>query len=151
MPLAPPRIPTVTWRPLHPLDIPAVRALLTDAAHLDGPPLPRERPVADLTTDTLAGVAMGGLLVGYVWLYREDTATTAQVMLDGRVAAGFRGRGIGRYLLGWGEARAAALLADAPDTPRRLTIYAPSAPPAAHRLFTRAGFQADADTYSKPL
>lgn len=147
----PPRIPTVNWRPLHPLDMPAVRALLDDAAHLDGPAYPRERPVADLETDTLAGVGMGGLLVGYIWLYREDTADAAQVMLDGRVAAGFRGRGIGRYLLVWATQRAAVMLADADGVPRHMTIYAPTAPADARDLFGRAGFTVSGDVYRKPL
>jgi GNAT superfamily N-acetyltransferase len=151
MPATPPRIPTVNWRPLHPLDMPAVRALLDDAVHLDGPAYPRERPVANLVTDTLAGVGMGGLLVGYVWLHREDTADAAQVMLDGRVAAGFRGRGIGRYLLAWADQRAAAMLADADGVPRYLTIYAPMAPADARHLFWRAGFTASGDVYRKPL
>lgn len=147
----PPPIPTVTWRPLHPLDIPALRMLLDDAAHLDGSPLPRERPIADLEADTLAGVGLGGLLVGYVWLYREDTADTAQIMLDGRVAAAYRGQGVGRFLLAWGKHRAMTMLAEADGVPHRLTIYAPNRPPDAQRLFRRAGFTANGDIYTKHI
>jgi len=107
--------------------------------------------MADLTTDTFAGVGMGGMLVGYVWLYREDTDEAAQIMLDGRVAAGYRGRGIGWFLLAWATDRAAAMLAEAGSVTHHLTIYAPFATPDAQRLFTRAGFTADGDNYRKPL
>lgn len=95
------------WRPLHPLDAPALRQLLDECAFLDGAPAPqRERNIDHIETDTLAAINNAGGVAAYGWLTRQHNANEFRVMLEGRVHPDYRGRGVGAYLITWGERQA---------------------------------------------
>lgn len=139
LPPVPPRLPGLQWRPLHPVDLSALRQMLDECVLLDGPHQPQERTVANIETDTLAALGTGGRVAAYAWLMapvRDEQGL--RVLLDGRVHPDYRGRGLGRFLLGWAVARAQAVATET-DVTVYLQITCPRA--AYAPTLARAGFR----------
>jgi mycothiol synthase len=96
----------------------------------------------DLDRDTVAVLA-GDEIVAYASTvdlgdHRDEYA----VMLDGRVHPAWRGRGIGRALVGWELARCEELHRERhPEMPGRFGVSVPAANTSLERLVRRAGFE----------
>lgn len=95
----------------------------------------------DLAQDTRVVETAAGELVA--WASAIDLGTHREaytVRIEGRVAIGARGRGIGRRLLDWQLARARELhRTRRPELPGRFRVSVPEAMPALARLVERAG------------
>lgn len=105
-----PAIPGHIWRPLHPIDMPALRQLLAECAIIDGEVPARERPIDNIETDTIAAISNQGKIAAYVWLYRENQEAVPYVVVDGRIHPDYRENGIGSALTAWCNIRARAML-----------------------------------------
>jgi len=144
-------IPGAAWRPLAPADAPAL-ARLAEAARIadeDEEVLTEEDVLRELTdpqapaaTNTLGLVDPAGELLGWAIVrQRLDGRSSRRVFLGGAVHPAHRGRGIGRALLAWSEARGREVLAAQPDDlPRQLEAFLPGTQAAAIDLHERAGF-----------
>lgn len=100
---------------------------------------PTQRAVDNIETDTLAAVGNAGRIAAYVWLAPPRGATPPQITLDGRVHPDWRGRGVGSFLLRWGQARACTMLRK--QGVLRVDLYA-DLPDAKHLLHTH-GYSQD--------
>jgi mycothiol synthase len=148
-----PAVPTgLRARPLRADDMPALADLLEAAEPVDDTGehedaegiaefLVNDRVALD--GDTCAVLTDDGRLVAYASTvdlgdHRDEYA----VRIDGRVHPDWRGRGIGRALVGWELARCAELhRARHPEMPGRFALGVPSAMTSLDRLVRRAGFQ----------
>jgi mycothiol synthase len=147
-----PHLPAgLTARPLRADDMAAVADLLTSAEPVDDTGenedaeglaefLVNDR--VDLDRDTVAVLA-GDELVAYASTvdlgdHRDEYA----VMLSGCVHPQWRGRGIGRALVGWETARSGELHRERhPEMPGRFAVGVAEANPSLERLVRRAGFE----------
>ncbi|MCU1534733.1 MAG: family N-acetyltransferase [Glaciihabitans sp.] len=142
----------VSWRPATIDDLDSI----VDACHLvdreDHPwyLTPRDEIEDDLTssfvntaTDTLLGVAADGEVVAYGVVILGPTQTTlVRCILFGWVVPQWRGRGIGRELLAWQEARGMQQLATSEALlPGRLVIFSAEAADAQVALARAAGYR----------
>ncbi|UNX53392.1 GNAT family N-acetyltransferase [Georgenia sp. TF02-10] len=138
------------WRALTPADAPAVLELEARCAAVDHPVTQLNpakvsavlRPGAALVTDSLGGFSSAGTLeaVAVVYLPPGDTEVL-RAFLVATIAPEWRGRGIGRALLDWQDARARQLLAaDGRDLPARLAAYVDEHLVDRRRLYVAAGF-----------
>ena len=144
--------PALTTRPLAPGDLPAVAELLAAAEpvddtgeHEDADDLAEWllNDFLDLAADTRV-VLDGDRVVAYADVLAPPTFRGAfGVQLGGRVHPGWRGRGIGRALLGWQVARAAEVHAERhPELPARVAASLATSMTSAEALARRAGFVA---------
>jgi mycothiol synthase len=138
---------------MHADDIDAVVALLAAAESEDrtGEFWDAE-DLTDEWVNDLVDLARDGVLVqdgedvvGYATAIAPPTFRDAFVVyLGGRVHPRWRGRGIGRALLGWQLARGAEVHADRhPEAPARLAVDVPTTMPALDQLVRRAGLTED--------
>ncbi len=98
-----------------------------------------QSPQFDLRTATQVVLTADGRLVGYVEVW-DGVPIPVSPWVWGRVHPNYEGRGVGTYLLAWGEARARQAIARCPDDVR--VVFRSSAPntyPSATRLFARYG------------
>ena len=137
-------------RPVRPEDMEAIAVLVDRAQHHDG--LPRvltaaqleeelEVPFVELASDTRVAV-VDDEVAGWSWVWnppaerRQDRA-----YLFGAVDPGYRGRGIGRTLLGWALRRATERQQGRTHAlPRYIRVDAFESMEADHHLFSRLGF-----------
>lgn len=140
---------SIIYRPLRESDYAILAELLNDSSVVDGR---AQRQVADelreefeshpvsLDNHTLAAWN-DGQLIGVIYAYYlPSEVREVRCYLFGTVAPSFRGRGIGRHLLAWGEHTAAGLLRSSPsDLPRYVRVDTPRANTSAIRLYERAG------------
>jgi mycothiol synthase len=93
----------------------------------------------DLATEAVAVVAPDGRFAGYADL---DNRRNVSVSVYGFVHPDHRGRGIGRWLVEWGEARARAVMPAAPAGARVVVQhYVDAANDGARRLLVGAGYE----------
>lgn len=140
------------WRPATEADIEAVLELQQAQDRLDHPNFLTTREeiewefghsYVDLAQDTLLAVTADGRVVasGLV-IFPPIQDTLVRSVLFGGVHPEFRGRGIGRQLLAWQEARALNQLAASDKTlPGWIMADADERAPRAVRLLQRAGFR----------
>lgn len=96
--MTPPVLPGHIWRPLHPVDLPALRNMLDECAIVDGErAAPRQRNAEQIETHTLAAVANDGRIAAYVWVLPGE--------IEWYVHPDYRGRGIEAFVQQWGAAR----------------------------------------------
>jgi mycothiol synthase len=97
----------------------------------------------DLELDTLAGFTADGRAVAVAAVVMPPLQRTlVRAFLEGGVHPEFRGRGIGRELLAWSQARAQQQLAVSDKRlPAWILAYADERAPQDVRLFERAGFR----------
>lgn len=123
----------VTWRPAQPDDAVALYELHRDAGTVDHPKdlysleviklgMTGER--FSLATDAIVGSNARGEVIAYGKAHLGDTLETeVSVSLDGVIHPEWRGRGLGRPLLRWQEARARQLLASCgSDLPAMISL-----------------------------
>jgi ribosomal protein S18 acetylase RimI-like enzyme len=153
-PSAPP-IPTATelhWRPGVTNDIDDVTALMRAADAVDHPNFLTTREeiaedfessFVDTAFDTLIGVDDAGTPVAYgIAMLPPGQDTLVRSILFGTVHPHWRGRGIGRQLLRWQEARALQQLASSQKTlPGWIVAYINERSVTTDQLFDRAGFE----------
>jgi mycothiol synthase len=116
-------VPGYAWRALRPDDIPALQQMLAAASDMDqteGASEARLRQLLALLGDqvaanTRAAVAPDGTLAAAGMLFIRPTDEGLAALVDGNVAVDQRGRGLGRALLGWLEARAREALGPRKD------------------------------------
>jgi mycothiol synthase len=137
-------------RPVGSEDMEAIRALVDRAQQHDGLPhvLTAEElheelqvPYVELASDTRVAI-VGCEVVGWAWVWnppaerRQDRA-----YLFGAVDPEYRGRGVGRTLLGWALGRATERQRGRThDLPRYIRVDAFESMEADHHLFSRLGF-----------
>ena len=142
----------LTARPLHPDDVPALVALLTDAEAVDDTGV--HESAEDLTGawvnelvepehDTRVVATADGELVAWATAIAPPTFRDAYgVHLQGRVHPQWRGRGIGRWLLAWQLDRGTELHAQRhAGAPARLTVTAYTSMPDLAAMLRRAGLE----------
>jgi mycothiol synthase len=141
----------LTARPMHPDDVVAIVALETAAEPLDDTgqlASPEDltawfvNDLVDLDRDTRVALA-GDELVAWASAIAPPTFRDAYgVHLEGRVHPDWRGRGIGRALLGWQLERGTQLHAERhPEAPARLTATVHTTMPSLEALVRRAGLE----------
>ncbi|MGY1762324.1 GNAT family N-acetyltransferase [Geodermatophilus sp. SYSU D00779] len=144
----------LTARPLTAEDLPAAAGLLAAAEpvddtgeHDDADDLAEwwVNDLVDLSSDGRAVCTADGTLVGVaVVLSISGARGDHRVLLEGRVHPAWRGRGIGRALLGWQLRRAAEVhRRDRPELPARLTVSVYPGMGSLESLVRRAGFAAE--------
>ncbi len=110
-------MPGTTWRALTPDDAQALAQLAAvsgdqlyhSAGDLAG-------AAETLAADTLSAWDAAGGLVAYAWVTFDDGFVhERRAFLDGMVRPDRRGRGLGRFLITWMEARARTVWASVPD------------------------------------
>jgi mycothiol synthase len=150
----PPRLPSA-WRPLSTDDLPALFHLVqaTDAADgerfpetLDGLTSLIGSPTIELERMTVTIEDGTGQFVAWCSLEpRLGGATWNRIHIHGSVHPAARGHGHGRALLGWAEARSAAVIRAAPDgrrdLPDVLTVHAAETAVDRARLQDRCGYE----------
>ncbi len=97
----------------------------------------------DLERDGLAVRSGDGTLVAWATVLALPTFRDAfRISLEGRVHPAWRGRGIGRALLGWQLVRGREVHAERhPGSPAVLHVLAPTTMPSLERLLDRAGLR----------
>ena len=144
----------LTARPLQARDAAAVAALLAASEQVDDT---GEYPdaddlaewwtgwSADLAQDGVAVCDPAGLVVGYATALASPTFRDSfDVFLEGRVRPDYRGRGVGRALLGWQLERGTAVHAERhPEAPGRLKVGVAEAMTSLESLARRAGMTAE--------
>jgi mycothiol synthase len=95
----------------------------------------------DLAQDSVAVLTAEGALVGWATAFALPEFRDAyRVDLEGAVHPEWRGRGVGRALLGWQLARGAEMHADRhPEAPAKLTVAAHTTMPSLEAMLRRAG------------
>jgi mycothiol synthase len=95
-------------------------------------------PNFDPVSDTRVVMAPDGQLIGFAQIEQQEYA---RIYMDGKVHPQYRGRGIGSYLMQWGEARAQQLMEKAaPDVRVTLGAHSSSANTSAQALIQEHGF-----------
>ncbi len=141
----------LTWRALSRADVPALAALVTRVEEADAEPTrTSESEVDELfdgdwkdpQADTRVGVDADG--VPRAWMVTEappGDVRTVRAHLSGGVDPAYRGRGVGRALVAWGEARGRQLLAaTGKDVPGRVAAFLTERNAGGLALYRAAGF-----------
>ncbi|GAA2829821.1 mycothiol synthase [Leucobacter komagatae] len=142
----------LTWRPATPGDVEAIHDLYSAAGAVDHP---RELVALDsvklwlkgerftLETDTVLAFAADGTLVAHGEAKLDDDwRDQVDVFVDGVVHPQWRGRGIGRGMLAWQEARGRQLLASVDaKLPGMLSLGARAESTGVRDLAAAAGYQ----------
>lgn len=143
--------PGIAWRPLTRDDVPALTRLVTAVEEADDTPYRTSAEEIDEefdgdwkdpARDTLAGVDADDVIRAFARVNQPPgDARVVRAFLDGAVDPQWRGRGIGRQVLAWEEARGRQLLAaSGKDLPGRLAVFTDDAAEATVRLLRAGGF-----------
>jgi mycothiol synthase len=154
---APERVPVpetagLEWRPATTGDLDLLAELHTAIARADHPNYTQSREEiedelghswVDLDADTLIALTDDGAVVAFGQaMLMPGKETLVRSILFGGVHPEFRGRGIGRQLLAWQEARALQQLATVELTlPGWIMLYADDRSERTHRLAAASGFR----------
>jgi len=141
----------LTWRALTVQDVPTLAALVAVVEAADAQPFRTSLDEVaewfdgewkDHELDTLAGFDAGGVLRAYAQVTTAPgDVRVVRAFLTGGVHPDWRGRGVGRALVAWTQARGRQLLAaSGKDVPGRLCAYLEDSAPASRALFAAAGF-----------
>ena len=144
---------TVTWREARLDDAEAIAELFAAMAERDHPEWSEtvdeirgefEHSYVDPARDGVVAVDADGRMVAHGLCIRTpDPVDYARVILMGGVHPAVRGRGVGRQLLAWQQARAEQLLGERELTmPGWVMSYAAEVAPEHGRLLEHAGFSA---------
>jgi mycothiol synthase len=107
-----PYIPGYLWRPLRAEDAEALRRLELACAPVDHNHHPRTieelracigAAGEDLPASTLCLVDARGGMAAYAWIEWDERIGESRAFLEGKVHPAYRGRGVGRFLVGWME------------------------------------------------
>jgi mycothiol synthase len=140
----------LTARPMRPDDVPAIVELLAEAEAVDDTGVHESaedlagfwvNELVDLAQDSRLVTTAEGEVVGWATAIAPPTFRDAYgVHLEGRVHPKWRGRGIGRALLGWQLERGTEVHAQRhPEAPARLTVTTYTSMPDQAALLRRAG------------
>ncbi|WP_182114180.1 MULTISPECIES: GNAT family N-acetyltransferase [unclassified Actinotalea] len=141
----------LSWRPLQARDATALHALIEAIQVADARPQREsyedvvemfEGGWKDLERDTLGGFDTHGVMraYGFVEVLPSDVSTV-RAFLRGGVHPRWRGRGLGRALVGWLEGRGRQKLAESgKELPARLAVFVDESARDHRRLWAAAGF-----------
>jgi mycothiol synthase len=103
-----------------------------------------EDEAVDLGRDSVAGVAAGGEIVAFAWVYgHAEIGDLDRIDCEGAVVPAARGRGLGRRLLAWAEERAAGLHRERhPGVPGAVCVHAHEGNPGKQALLRGAAYTA---------
>ncbi|MPV88560.1 GNAT family N-acetyltransferase, partial [Georgenia ruanii] len=138
------------WRPVTEPDLDQARGLIERCAEVDRP-LARLCPAeiterlagtAAAATESLGGFSQDGTLRAMATVYLPaDDVDVLRAFLTATIDPRWRGRGIGRALLDWQDARARQLLAaEGRDLPVRIGAYVDEHLADRRKLYVAAGF-----------
>jgi mycothiol synthase len=141
----------LAWRALGAQDAPELALLVAAIEAADAQPFRTSLDEVtewfdggwkDHALDTLAGFDTDGVLRAYAQVTTAPgDVRLVRAFLTGGVHPAWRGRGVGRALVAWMEARGRQLLAaSGKDVPGRLCAYLEDSAPASKALFAAAGF-----------
>lgn len=145
----PPVIDGIAWREARPEDVPALQQLQVVSSRVHGPlDVHAAGHYADLfvagdenSTATLCGISPSGGVVAFGAVAVHTLAHEHRAYLDGLVHPDLRRRGLGTFLLRWGEARGSTLLYTlSPDRPAVLLVDFMDSRDDAVPLYERHGF-----------
>ncbi|HZL02657.1 MAG TPA: GNAT family N-acetyltransferase [Cellulomonas sp.] len=141
----------LTWRALGVQDIPELAVLVAAIEAADAQPF--RTSLEEVTEwfdgewknhalDTLAGFGADGVMRAFAQVTTAPgDVRVVRAFLSGGVHPAWRGRGVGRALVAWMQARGRQLLAaSGKDVPGRLCAYLEDSAPASKALFAAAGF-----------
>jgi mycothiol synthase len=144
---APPNLPGLVWRPIGRDDLAAVVDLARACLRADGglPWLFMPEPVQGRFFPDRPGAGLGAFdpdqhLGACATVHLNGDASPQRVMLTGCVRPDLRHRGLGAYLMRWGEAQAQALFTETAVDQRLLRVATESLTEPAHRLYLAHGF-----------
>lgn len=145
---APPQHAGLSWRAVTPDDLPVLVDFAQDCLAADGglpflfaPEAVQERYFPDRPGARFGAFDDGGRLGAVSAIDWDMGATPQRATLVGGVHPGWRRRGLGDYLMRWGEAQALALLPATDDGPRVLRVATESLTEPAHRLYLAHGYE----------
>jgi ribosomal protein S18 acetylase RimI-like enzyme len=144
---APPLQPGLSWRELTSADLPALIEFAQAGLHTDGglPFLFAPEAVQDRFLPNLPGARIGAFdterrLGAVAAICADGGASTPRATLVGGVRLDLRRRGLGAYLVRWGQAQASPLLAPAGERRSILRVATESLTDSAHRLYLAHGY-----------
>ncbi len=140
----------IVWRAATMDDVAGIQACEAQIAEVDHPNYTTtveeleedfDHSYVDLPSDTVVALDGDEVVAWGLVLMPPGQETLVRVILIGGVGPSHRGRGLGRRLMSWLEARGMQRLADSDKTlPGWLMAYAEERAESANRLITRFGF-----------
>ncbi len=144
---APPNLPGLVWRPIGRDDLAALVDLARACLRADGglpflfePDVVQGRFFPDTPGAGIGAFDLDQRLGACLTVHRYGDPSPQQVTLTGYVRPDLRRRGLGTYLMRWGQAQAQALFTEAASGQRLLRIATESLTEPAHRLYLAHGF-----------
>ncbi len=142
----------LTWRSVRLEDVKGIMDCQWESDRVEHPEylLPEEdmedelkHSYFNLESDSLIALDSNGSVVGYGLAIQDPgQQTLVRVILEGTVRPSQRGRGIGRQILAWQEARALQMFAaSSKELPGWMVIFAEDRAPETQRLALHSGFE----------
>ena len=151
---APPNLPGLVWRPIGRDDLAAVVDLARACLRADGGLtwLFEPEPVQKRFFPDTPGAGLGAFdsdqrLAAAITVHLDKDESPQRVTLTGCVRPDLRRRGLGTYLMRWGQAQAQALFTEAAGDARRLRVATESLTEPAHRLYLAQGYAPESEDW----
>jgi len=151
---APPNLPGLIWRPIGRDDLAAVVDLARACLRADGgltwlfvPDVIQTRIFPDTPGAGMGAFDADQRLGACITAHLDKDTSPPRATLAGYVRPDLRRRGLGAYLMRWGQAQAQALFAAAAVDERLLRVATESLTEPAHRLYLAHGFALESEDW----